>query len=136
MTFLEPVIGDRDHRDGRAEDHVEEAIPAPDLRDPALVLDLGLEALLLEVQQDAREVARLAEDVEILGRAVDAGIAVDGERAGDQAGDLAFGQDPQRIRVEGVGVGRSQVGHWRRRASQQGVSIVLRHVRRTGSVGA
>ena len=63
VAFLEPMVGDADHRGGGTEDHVEEAVAASHLGDPTLVLDLGLESTLLEVKEDAREVARLAEHV-------------------------------------------------------------------------
>ena len=94
MALLEPEVGDADHGGGGAEDHVEEAVAATDLGNPPLVLDFGLEAMLLEQEQDAREVARLAEDVEILGRPIDAGIAIDRKRAADQGRDLAAVQQP------------------------------------------
>ena len=115
VALLEPLVGDGDDGHGRAEDHVEEAQPTANLGQPALVLDLGLEALLLEVQQDAREVARLAEDVEVLGRPVDARVAVHGEGAGDEERDAATGQEAQAVPVELVGLGRGEVrGRWGR----------------------
>jgi hypothetical protein len=54
--------------------------------DPALVLDLDPVALLLEEAQDLGRVRGLAEDVEILGRPRNAGVA--GERVGARQQEL------------------------------------------------
>jgi hypothetical protein len=59
---------------------VEEMLAAEDFCDPALVLDFNGIAEALEALQDAGVVARLAQDIEVLGGADDAGI--DAERIG------------------------------------------------------
>src|SRR5262249_8250123 len=56
------------------EDDVEEIGSLEHLAEPALVLDLDGIAELLEMGEDARSIARLAEDVEILGGTRDAGV--------------------------------------------------------------
>ena len=75
--LLEPAVGDRRDRAGRAEDQVREPGLALDLGDPALVLDLDLVAAVLEVGEDARVVAGLAEDVQVLRRPVEPRVRVD-----------------------------------------------------------
>ena len=66
---LEPLIADRHGAVRGREDHVEEVLALEDLSEPALVLDLDRIAEALEMRQDAGVVARLAEDVEVLGGA-------------------------------------------------------------------
>src|SRR5262249_62387201 len=103
----------------RTEDHIEEAAVALDFGQPALVLDRRLQPLLLAMREDAGEIAGLAEDVQILGGAVDAGIAVHGERAGDEERKLAVGEQAKAVGIELVGVGGSEVGRRRRRRGER-----------------
>src|SRR3712207_9380733 len=66
-TLFRSLVRDRDVGAGDIVDDIEEVLALPDLADPALVLDLDLVALRLEEGEDARGIARLAEDVEVLG---------------------------------------------------------------------
>jgi hypothetical protein len=76
----EPFVGDR-RGDGRhVEDDVDEQFSARDPRQPALVHHLDVVVVLLEIIEHLQRVAGLGEDVDILGRPVDAGVA--GERVG------------------------------------------------------
>ena len=102
--LLEPEVVDRRDAGGGVEDHVEEIVALAHLGDPALVLDLGLVAALLEEVQDARIVAGLAEDVDVLGRAPHARIGVQRIGARDQERQAALGEHVQTFGIEILGL--------------------------------
>ena len=107
---LEPRVADRHGAVRRGEDDVEEMLALEDLAKPALVLDLDGVAEMLEMAEDARVVAGLAEDVEILGRAGDARIGADRIGAGEQERQAKAGQLAQRLGIEALGLRRFQSG--------------------------
>jgi hypothetical protein len=74
---LEPLIAHRHGAVPRRKNDVEEMLPAEHLGEPALVFDLDPVTEITEMLEDARAVGRLAEDVEILGRARDPGVGAD-----------------------------------------------------------
>src|SRR5919197_45223 len=100
---LEPFIAHRQAAAPGGKDHVEEVLAAEDLGEPTLVLDLDGIAEALEAFDDARVIARLAEDVEVLGRPRDAGV--DAERIGatEQERQSELGELAQGVFVEGAG---------------------------------
>ena len=71
---LEPLIADGIVPFDEAKITSKKYCALEDLAEPAIVLDLDGVAEVLEMRQDPRVVAGLAEDVEILGRARDARI--------------------------------------------------------------
>jgi hypothetical protein len=87
-------------------DDVDEQFPAGDPGQPAFVDDLDVELVLLEISQHLQRVAGLGEYVDILGRAIDAGV--DGERvsAGEKEGNLRLGHQPENFRIESLRRGR------------------------------
>ena len=102
--ILEPLVADRHRAVRGGEDHVEEVLALEHLAEPALVLDLDGIAEVLEMREDAGVVARLAEDVEILGRADDARIGGERVGAGQQEGQAELVQLLQGLGVEGLGL--------------------------------
>src|SRR3546814_8726370 len=71
----EPFLGHGQAGRGDVVYDVEEIAVAPDLADPAFVLEFDPMSQRLEIGQDAGRIARLAEDVQILGRPRYAGMA-------------------------------------------------------------
>jgi hypothetical protein len=100
---LEPLIAHRHGAVPGGEDQVEEMLAAEDFCDPALVLDFDGIAEALEALQDARVVARLAQDIEVLGGADDAGIDAERIGAGQQEGEAELRELAQRLRIERLG---------------------------------
>ncbi|MNE29864.1 hypothetical protein D3C80_1233590 [compost metagenome] len=78
----------------------------PHLGDPALVLHVGPVASGLKEGENARIVARLAEDVQILGRTADPGIGRHRIGAGQQERHPGFFKEAQAFLIEGHGFGR------------------------------
>ena len=106
IGLAEPVVGDRDAGGRDVVDDVEEMLVLPDLADPALVLDLDPIALRLEEAEDLGRVRRLAEDVEILGRPGDAGVAGRARRCPTAGRAARFGEQPQALDIEIDRLGR------------------------------
>jgi hypothetical protein len=115
---LEPLIGHGDDAMPGGKDHVEEILALEDLAEPALVLDLDDVTETLEVIEDTRVVARLAQDVEVLGRARDAGIGAERIGAGQQERRTELCEFVQRLGVECFGVLRRwRIPNWSRPAT-------------------
>src|SRR5262245_60938942 len=100
---IEPSIAHRHGAMPGGEDQIEEVLAAENLGDPTLVLDLDRIAEALEVLEDGRAVARLANDVEILGRARDAGIDAERIGAAQQERQPEFRQFAQGVGIERLG---------------------------------
>ena len=100
---IEPSIAHRHGAMPGGEDQVEEMLAAKNLGDPTLVLDLDRIAEALEVLEDGRVVARLAKDVEVLGRARDAGIDAERIGAAQQEWEPEFRQFAQGVGIERLG---------------------------------
>src|SRR5215203_3616565 len=103
--ILEPLVADRHGAVGGGEDHVEEMLALVDLAEPALVLDLDGVAELLEVAEDARVVASLAEDVEVLRGPRNAGVGGQRIGAGEQERQPELRQLAQGLGVEALRLG-------------------------------
>ena len=71
----EPFVGHvgRDRR--HVGDDVDEQFAAGDPVQPALVDNLNVEAMLLEIMENLQGIAGLGENVDVLGRTIDAGVA-------------------------------------------------------------
>ena len=99
----EPFVGDVGGDGRHVGDDVDEQVAARDPVEPAIVDDLDVEAVLLEVMEHLQRVAGLGEHVDVLGRAVDAGVA--GERVGarDEERDLRLGHQLKHFGIESFG---------------------------------
>src|SRR5262249_58821420 len=75
-------------------------LAAEDLGDPTLVLDLDRVTQTLEAFEDAGVVARLANNVEVLGCARDAGVHAERIGAGQEERNAEFRQLAETIRIE------------------------------------
>lgn len=103
QSIGEPGVGDDHGSVRRGEDDVEEGFPLEDLTQPSIVLDFDGISKRLEMIEDAGVVARLAEDVEILGRPRNAGMGADGEGTRDQERNLRPTQLGNRLGNECFG---------------------------------
>src|SRR5215510_2031855 len=99
--MLEPLIAHRHAVVPGGEDQIEEVLAAEDLCNPTLVLDFHRVAEALEALEDAGVVAWLAQDVEVFGRADNAGIDAERVGAGQQEGEPELRELAQGVRVEG-----------------------------------
>src|SRR5438128_9685348 len=106
IVHRKPFVGDRDGGGGDVEDDVEKMLLLPDLADPADVLDLDFVAALLKEGEDSGRVRRLAEDVEILGRAGDPGEAGEGVGPRLEEGDFGLLEQLQALDIEIDRLGR------------------------------
>jgi hypothetical protein len=100
---FEPLIGHGNHAVPRGEDHVKKVFALEDLAEPTLVLDLDGVTETSEVAEDTRIIARLAEDIEVLGRARDPGIGAERIGAGQQERKTELCEFAQRLGVERLG---------------------------------
>ena len=66
---------------------IDEQFAARDAGQPALIDDLDVEPMLLEMMEQLQRIARLGEHIDVLRRAVDAGIARESVGPGDEEGD-------------------------------------------------
>src|SRR5439155_23434414 len=101
--MLEPRIAHGRGAVPGGEDQVEEMLAAEDLGDPTLVLDLDCIAEALEAFEDARVIARLAKDVEVLGCARDAGVDAERIGAAQQERQIELRELAQGVYVKGLG---------------------------------
>ena len=116
----EPFVGDvgRDRR--HVGDDVDEQLAARDSVEPALIDDLDVEAVLLEIMEHLQRVAGLGENVDVLGRPVDAGVARQRIGARDEERDLRLGHQLQHFGIEGLGR--------RRRLDQRRLALERVHI--------
>ncbi|MNT57594.1 hypothetical protein D3C72_1949710 [compost metagenome] len=106
-VLAKPAVRHRDGAVRHGEDDVEEVLVVlPDLGDPALVLNIRPVTAGLEVGENARVIAWLAEDVQVLGGTADAGVGRHRIGAGEQERHAGFLQKPQALLVKGHGLGR------------------------------
>jgi hypothetical protein len=100
----------------RAEDHVDESVGRPHLGQPVREHELGFVSRRRAYLEQTVHVGGPEEDVEVLGRAVDASLVHEGERPAHQEGNITASQDLHRLPVEGArggfdqGLGRRE-GH-------------------------
>src|SRR3546814_20431279 len=105
----EPFLGHGQAGRGDVVYDVEEIAVAPDLADPAFVLEFDPMSQRLEIGQDAGRIARLAEDVQILGRPRYAGMA--SQRIGARRHEGDAGLDQMR-KEDGRASCRDRVGQY------------------------
>ena len=79
---LKPLIGHWRNPVRGGKDQVEEILALEDFAKPTLILDLDRITEILEMVENAGVIARLAKDIEILGRTPDAGIGAECVSAG------------------------------------------------------
>src|SRR6185437_16888683 len=111
MRMREPLLRHRQRAMAGGEDHVEEVLPAMHLADPALVLDLDAVPAIAEMAEDAAEITGLAEDVEVLGRAADAGVDRERIGAGEQERRAKRGQLAEALGIERLRLRRGRAGY-------------------------
>ncbi len=76
--MFEPLIGDGHDAVPRCKDHIEEMVALEYLPKPPLVLDRNGVTEALEVIEDGKIVARLTNNIEVLGGAHETGIGTKG----------------------------------------------------------
>ena len=96
------VGGDRRH----VGDDVDEQLAAGDAVEPALVDRLDGEAMVAEIGQELECIAGLGEDVDVLGRPVDPGVARQCIGARDEERYARPRHQLQHFGIEGLGRGR------------------------------
>ena len=101
----EPFIGDVGGDGRHVGNDVDEQVAARDAIEPAFIDDLHVEPALLAKMEHFQRVAGLGENVHILGRAVDAGVARQRISARDQERDARFRHQLEHFGIEGLGRG-------------------------------
>ena len=97
---LEPTVVDVCHAVTRAIDDIDEVIVAVGFAEPVRERHVGLVPSPLQSVQRGLEVSRFDEHVEVLGVALDAGIAREGVGPADEHVDAGLFQDAQRVAIE------------------------------------
>ena len=143
----EPLVVDVGNPVARAEDDVDEVLAVVGFAQPVRKRNLRDVAGTLKSLQRAREVRFADEDVQVLGVALDAGIAGEGIGSADQHVDAVLLEHAQRVAVELSGLGlqdllrvqgshRLERAHWQAtcRAWARGAYLAIREAHMTALV--